>query len=47
MPRTPVKAYAGNIAAWQVTEPAICDRVRVTAYPDGGMNRIHVFEATP
>ncbi|MFM7810037.1 MAG: hypothetical protein ACKPEA_19240, partial [Planctomycetota bacterium] len=46
VPRTPVKAYAGNVAEWSVHEPAVCDQIRVTAYPDGGMNRIHVFEAT-
>jgi allantoicase/CubicO group peptidase (beta-lactamase class C family) len=47
VPRTSVKAYAGNAAAWVVHEPTNCDQIRVTAYPDGGMNRIHVFEATP
>ncbi|NBX25553.1 MAG: hypothetical protein EBQ99_05820, partial [Planctomycetes bacterium] len=45
VPRTPVKAFAGNVAEWTVTERAACDQVRVTAYPDGGMNRIHVMEA--
>jgi len=45
VPRTPVKAFASNIAEWVTPEPAVCDQVRVTAYPDGGMNRIHVFEA--
>ena len=44
--RTDVKAFAANRAEWAVIEPATCDQVRVTAYPDGGMNRIHVFEAT-
>ena len=47
VPRTAVKAFAANEAEWIVHESAICDQVRVTAYPDGGMNRIHVFEATP
>jgi allantoicase len=45
VPRTPVKAYAGNAAEWLVHESAACDQIRVTAYPDGGLNRIHVFEA--
>jgi len=45
VPRTPVKAFAANTAEWVTPEPAVCDQVRVTAYPDGGMNRIHVFEA--
>jgi allantoicase len=45
VPRTQVKAHAGNRAEWRVVEPASCEQVRVTAYPDGGMNRIHVFEA--
>lgn len=45
VPRTPVKAYAGNATEWLVHESAVCDQIRVTAYPDGGMNRVHVFEA--
>jgi allantoicase len=45
VPRTPVKAFAGNTAEWTVTATEACDQVRVTAYPDGGMNRIHVHEA--
>jgi len=45
-PRTHVKAFAGNSAEWLVRQPTACDLIRVTVYPDGGMNRIHVFETT-
>ena len=46
VPRMPVKAFAANVAEWTVSAPETCDQIRVTAYPDGGMNRIHVHEAS-
>jgi allantoicase len=46
VPRMSVKAFAANVAEWKVSATETCDQIRVTAYPDGGMNRIHVHEAS-
>jgi len=45
VPRTDVKAYAGNVFECRVLERSVCDRIRIVVVPDGGMNRVHVFEA--
>ena len=41
--KCPVKAYAGNIKAWEFTEPVPADELKIVIYPDGGINRIHVY----
>ena len=38
-----VKAYAGNVLVWNVPAPTAMDKLRVLIYPDGGINRIHVY----
>ena len=43
--RTPTKAYAGNTLACQIDAPHACDQIRVTVFPDGGINRVRVFPA--
>ncbi|MCE9620015.1 MAG: serine hydrolase [Planctomycetes bacterium] len=43
--RTGVKAYAGNAVRFEVATAGLCRQIRVTAYPDGGMNRVRVFAA--
>lgn len=46
MPQTQVKAYAGNVLVVPVHAPCVCSQVRVTCIPDGGMNRIRVYDST-
>ncbi len=41
--RTNVKAYAGNIIQMAIHHHEACARIRVTAFPDGGMNRVRVY----
>lgn len=41
--RTSVKAFGGNSAVFAVDAVGICDQVRVTIFPDGGMNRVRVW----
>jgi len=41
--RRSVKAYAGNSIALQAHAISICDQIRVTVFPDGGINRVRVF----
>ncbi len=43
--RTNVKAFAGSAVAFAVESAEPCDQVRVTVFPDGGMNRVRVFSA--
>ncbi|MBI2376262.1 MAG: serine hydrolase [Deltaproteobacteria bacterium] len=47
VPRTGVKAYAGNWRELRIERSEILDRVLVRTYPDGGINRIHVYSAEP
>jgi allantoicase len=42
---TEVKAFAGNIIAFQVGGVGPCEQIRVIVFPDGGMNRVRVFAA--
>ncbi|MBI4820807.1 MAG: serine hydrolase [Deltaproteobacteria bacterium] len=42
-PRTSVKEYAGNRKEILVEHAAPLDRIRVRTFPDGGINRIHVY----
>jgi allantoicase/malate synthase/CubicO group peptidase (beta-lactamase class C family) len=41
--KTPVKAFAGNKIEFNVNVAEKIESVTVTAFPDGGMNRVHVF----
>lgn len=43
IPRTTVKAFAGNVKSFAVESSETFDRVLVRTYPDGGINRVHVF----
>ena len=43
--RTNVKAFAANSIQFPIHHPEVCDQIRVTAFPDGGMNRVRVFAA--
>jgi allantoicase/malate synthase/CubicO group peptidase (beta-lactamase class C family) len=43
--RTEVKAFAGNIIAFELGGVGPCEQIRVTVFPDGGMNRVRVFAA--
>ena len=43
--RTNVKAFAANSIQFSIHHPEVCDQIRVTAFPDGGMNRVRVFAA--
>ena len=43
--RTKVKAFAGNAIAFRVDAIGPCEQIRVTVFPDGGINRVRVFEA--
>lgn len=43
LPRTLVKPYAGNVASFVVTARDEVSQIRVTAFPDGGINRIRAY----
>jgi allantoicase/malate synthase/CubicO group peptidase (beta-lactamase class C family) len=43
--RTEVKAFAGNIIDFELGGVGPCEQIRVTVFPDGGMNRVRVFAA--
>ena len=43
--RTNVKAFAANSIQFAIHHPEVCAQIRVTAFPDGGMNRVRVFAA--
>jgi allantoicase len=42
VPRTGVKAFAGNQRRFGIGEVAVIEELRVKTYPDGGINRIRV-----
>ena len=37
--------FAGNIIAFEPGGVGPCEQIRVTVFPDGGMNRVRVFAA--
>jgi allantoicase len=41
--KAPVKAYAGGKIDFKITAKDVFSQVKVTAFPDGGMNRIKVY----
>jgi allantoicase len=41
--RTPVKAFAGNKKIFDIQSKDVIQAVKVTTWPDGGMNRLRVF----
>jgi allantoicase len=43
--RTKVKAFAANSIQFHINHLEVCEQIRVTAFPDGGMNRVRVFAA--
>ena len=43
--RTDVKAFAGNVIAFEAGGVGPCEQIRVTVFPDGGMNRVRVYAA--
>lgn len=44
IPHTRVKAFAANQKEFYLQQSCCSKRLRVRIYPDGGINRIHVFE---
>ena len=47
VPKTPVKAFAGNTREFLVESAAQVSQIRVTTFPDGGINRIRAFSPNP
>lgn len=45
IPRTSVKAFAGNCKSFVVESAEMFDRILVRTHPDGGVNRVHVYAA--
>jgi allantoicase len=45
VPRSYVKPFAGNRKVFLVNDSATFDRILVRTYPDGGVNRVHVYVA--
>jgi len=41
--RTKVKAFAANSIQFPIHHSEVCEQIRVTAFPDGGMNRVRVY----
>ena len=44
--RTEVKPFAGNAISFAIPFLQPCEQVRVTLFPDGGVNRVRVFAAS-
>jgi len=38
-----VKAFAANSIQFAIHHSEVCEQIRVTAFPDGGMNRVRVY----
>ncbi|MNL60476.1 allantoicase [compost metagenome] len=38
-----VKGYAANKIVFDITEPSVLSQLKVTAHPDGGINRVKAF----
>ena len=47
VPRTRVKDYAGNSYRVKLTEPVVCEEIRLVVHPDGGMNRLKLWARNP
>lgn len=47
IPKSKVKAFAGNQCRFEISHPATFSKIRVVVYPDGGVHRIKVFEPGP
>ncbi len=43
VPKTNVKAYAGNKIEFRIHSSQEFKQIKVTVYPDGGINRMHVY----
>ena len=43
-PKTKVKAFAANIKVFTVEQKGLFEELKVKTYPDGGINRIRVWE---
>ena len=43
IPKTPVKAFAGNQKEFRLSQVVVTDELWIKAFPDGGINRIHVY----
>lgn len=41
--KTIAKAFAGNVQRFNLPEKIKCDQIRLKCFPDGGVNRIHVY----
>ncbi len=41
--RTPVKAYAGNTIVFDIATTPVIEQLKVTVFPDGGINRLRAF----
>lgn len=47
IPRTRVKDYAGNSFRAKLSEPLVCEEIRLVVHPDGGMNRLKLWARKP
>ncbi len=47
LPRTRVKEYAGNTFCYPLSEPVVCEEIRLIVHPDGGMNRLKLWARKP
>ena len=45
--KTSVKEYAGSFRSFYFSNPPLAHQIRVKTFPDGGINRIHVFGNQP
>ena len=41
--KTNVKAFAGNVKTFDIESSDVVESIKVTTWPDGGMNRLKVF----
>jgi allantoicase len=46
VPKTEVKAYAGNTIEFKIAQTEMIEQLKITTFPDGGMNRIRAFTRT-
>ncbi len=47
LPKTPVKAYAGNKMCLDLKKPSLISQFKIKVYPDGGINRIRLLGRKP
>ncbi len=47
VPKVNVKSYAGNVIEFKLGSPQKLSELKVTVYPDGGINRIRAYSRQP